>query len=391
MGLIRRIADYLEPETRHTTSWDMMQGVDLGGAYPANPRAAENLSTVLACVGAISSAMASLPCYVYRFVESSGRVIDDRHSVARLIDGGPNQNQTWSDFIEWVMASVLLRGNAFAEIITDNRGAVVGLNPIPWENVSVQLLPNRRLVYDVSDVTYLGGGSGRPRRLLQGEMFHLRDRSDDALIGVSRLRRAAAVVQAGLSIQNFANALYTNGINPSGALEVDAKLGELSHERLRKSFEQAFSGSSNAARALILEQGVKWRQISVSPEDAEFLASRRFTVEELCRIFGVPPVIAGDLSHGTFTNSETMLRWFAMATLTPWIRKIEAEFSRSVFSEASRSTHKLEIDLSGLLRGDPAQRWASWKIAADANILTVNEIREMEGFNPLPARAPSAG
>ena len=127
----------------------------------------------------------------------------------------------------------------------------------------------------------------------------------------------------------------------------------------------------------------------VSPEDAEFLASRRFTTEELCRVFGVPPVIAGDLSHGTFTNSETMLRWFAMATLTPWIRKIEAEFSpQRVSVNPAATTHKLEIDLSGLLRGDPAQRWASWKIAADANILTVNEIREIEGFNPLPA--PSA-
>jgi HK97 family phage portal protein len=225
--------------------------------------------------------------------------------------------------------------------------------------------------------------------LLADEVFHLKDRSDDGLIGVSRLRRAAAVVQAGLSIQNFANALYLNGANPSGALELDDKLNDLSRDRLRKSFEEAFSGSSNAARTLILEQGIKWKQISVSPEDAEFLASRRFTVEELCRIFGVPPVIAGDLSHGTFTNSETMLRWFAMATLTPWIRKIEAEFSRSVFSQASRGTHRLEIDLSGLLRGDPAQRWASWKIAVDARILTANEIREMEGFNPLPATSPA--
>jgi HK97 family phage portal protein len=280
------------------------------------------------------------------------------------------------------MASVLLRGNALSEIITDARGAVIGLHPISWENVSVQLLPNRRLAYDVTDITYLYGGTGRPRRLLQDEIFHLRDRSDDGLVGVSRLRRAAAVVQAGLSIQNFANALYQNGANPSGALEVDGKLSQPSFDRLKKDFQENFAGSSNAARALILDQGLKWKSISINPEDAEFLASRRFTVEELCRIFGVPPVIAGDLSHGTFTNSETMLRWFAMATLTPWIRKIESEFSRSVFSESSRSTHKLEIDLSGLLRGDPAQRWQSWKIAVEANILTADEIRQEEGWNP---------
>lgn len=382
MGMIRRIADYLDPVETRVSSWDLMQaGVDLGGAYPTNPRAAENLSTVLACVGAISSAMASLPAYVYRFDEN-GRSIDDRHPVARLIER-PNQHQTWSDWVEWAMASVLLRGNAISEIVTDTRsGAVIGLNPVPWENVSVQLLPSGRLAFDVTDVTYLGGGTGRPRRLLQDEVFHLKERSDDGLIGVSRLRRAAAVVQAGLSIQNFANALYQNGANPSGALELDGKLGEPAREALRQSFKEAFSGSSNAAKTLILESGIKWRQISVSPEDAEFLASRRFTTEELARIFNVPPVIVGDLSHASFTNSETLLRWFAQSTLSPWIKKLESEFSRSVFTESSRTSHKLEIDLSGLLRGDPAQRWAAWKIAVEANILTADEIRQEEGWNP---------
>jgi HK97 family phage portal protein len=361
----------------------MQAGVDLGAAIPSNPRAAENLSTVLACVSAISSAMASLPSYVYRYT-GGGRAIDDAHPVGRLIESGPNQHQTWSDWIEWVMASVLLRGNAVSEVITDARGAPIELKPIPWDHVNIQLLPNGRLVYDVTEITSMFGGSGRTRRLLQDEVFHLKDRSDDGLIGVSRLRRAAAVVEAGLSIQNFAGALYRNGVNPSGALEIDGKLSEPSFQRLKKDFVEMFAGSSNAAKALVLESGTKWKQISINPEDAEFLASRRFTVEELCRIFGVPPVIAGDLSHGTFTNSETMLRWFAMATLTPWIRKVESEFSRSVFSESSRTTHKLEIDLSGLLRGDPAQRWASWKIAVDGKILSVNEIREIEGFNPLP-------
>ena len=144
------------------------------------------------------------------------------------------------------------------------------------------------------------------------------------------------------------------------------------------------SGASNAAKVLVLDQGIKWHQISISPEDAEFLASRRFTVEELARIFQVPPPMAGDLSHGTFSNVETLLRWFAQNTLSPWIRKIESEFARSVFG-ASRETHHLEIDLSGLMRGDPAQRWASWKIAVESGILTPDEIREEEGWNPRPA------
>lgn len=387
MGMIRRIADWLEPETRAAeVSWDALRGgIDLGSGGIVNARVAENLSAVLACVGAISSAMASLPAYVYRSLER-GREIDSGHPVAQLI-GRPNEHQTWPDLIEWLMASVLLRGNALAEIVHDPRGVVVALRPIPWEYVSVQLLPSGRLVYDVVELVSLYGGTGKPRRLLQDEVLHLRDRTDDGLIGRSRLQRAASVVQAGLSIQQFANSLYANGVNPSGALQVDAKLTNEQKAQLAAHVRTEFGGPSKAAKALILDQGMKWAQVSISPEDAEFLASRRFTVEELCRLYGVPPPVAGDLTHGTFSNTETLVRWFAQATLTPWVRKLESEFSRSVFSEASRATHKLELDLSGLLRGDPAQRWQGWKIAVEAGILDPDEVREEEGYNPRPAGA----
>jgi HK97 family phage portal protein len=356
-------------------------GLDLGGTL-VNPKTAENLSTVLACVGAISSGLASLPAYIYRSIEN-GREIDDRHAVAHLIATGPNQHQTWADWIEWTMASVLLRGNAVSEIVTDSRGSVKELRPIPFEWCSIQLLPNGRLVYDVSEITSIYGGTGGTRRLLQDEVFHLRDRTDDGLIGKSRLQRAAAVVQAGMSIQTFANALYSNGVNPSGALEIDGHLGHDSFQHLKQQFREVFGGASNAAKALVLQPGIHWKQISINPEDAEFLASRQFTVEELARLFNVPPPIIGDLQYGTFSNVETLLRWFAQNTLSPWIRKIESEFSRSILG-ASRNTHRLEIDLSGLMRGDPAQRWQAWEIAVKNNILTPDEVRAEEGWNPRP-------
>jgi HK97 family phage portal protein len=141
MNLIQRIANYFSPEKRaREVSWDALRGgVDIGGTVLVNPRVAENLSTVMACVGAISSAMASLPAYVYKRLDK-GREIDESHPVAKLIANGPSQHQSWPDFIEWLMASVLLRGNALSEIVYDARGAVVGLKPIPWEWVSVHCL-----------------------------------------------------------------------------------------------------------------------------------------------------------------------------------------------------------------------------------------------------------
>jgi HK97 family phage portal protein len=142
-------------------------------------------------------------------------------------------------------------------------------------------------------------------------------------------------------MQTFANSLYANGINPSGALQLDGKLTDEQLRRYSEQFRQAFAGPTKAAKAMVLDQGAKWETISISPEDAEFLESRKFTTEELARIFNVPPPMIGDLSHGTFTNTETMVRLFATNTLTPWVRKLESEFTRSVFSQVSRKTHKL--------------------------------------------------
>jgi HK97 family phage portal protein len=186
-----------------------------------------------------------------------------------------------------------------------------------------------------------------------------------------------------MSMQQFANSLYDNGVNPSGAIELDNVMKPEARQALMENFQRSWGGSRNAAKALILDGGMKWKQISINPEDAEFLDSRRFTVEELARLFGVPPPVIGDLTNGTFTNSETVLRWFAQATLSYWIRKVESEFQRSVFTNGTR---RLEIDLSGLLRGAPQERWAAWKIAVDARILDPDEVRAEEGFNP---RQPS--
>jgi HK97 family phage portal protein len=384
MGLLRRIADRFDPapiEARAQGTLGYQNNWIAAGGGVVSSRAAENLATVLACVSSISSALASLPAFVYR-VTGDGREEDDRHPLARLIRSGPNDRQTWPDFMEWLAASTLLRGNGLAEIVTDGGGRLAELRPLPWDFVSVQMLPSGRLAYDVVETTGLAGTTGRPRRLLEGEVLHLRDRSDDGIIGRSRLSRAAAVVGNALSIQEFSGALFDNGVNPSGVLELDGKLNDDGMQRLKEQFRQAFAGPSKTARAMILEQGLKWKPITIAPEDAEVLASRRFTGEELARLYNVPPPIIGDLTHGTFTNSETLIRFFAQSTLAGWCRKIEAEVQRSVFSEAARADHQFVLDLSGLLRGDPETRWKSHEIALRNRVLTPNEIRGEEGWNP---------
>jgi HK97 family phage portal protein len=378
MKLLDRI---LGRETRATfePSWAFLSGLDTSTGRLVNARNAESLSACLGCVDAIGSALGSLPAYVYR-TSGAGRVLEERHPLMRLVRKGPNRWQTWPDFVQWVSASTLLRGNALVEIVSDRRaGELRELRPIPWENVSVQLLPSGRLAYDISNINSIYGGTGKVRRLLQDEAIHLRDRSDDGLLGRSRLARAGAVISAGLSIQQFSAALYENGINPTGAFKSENLLTKAQKEDIRDGLKMLYSGARNAGKALVLEGGTSWQQISITPEDAELLASRRFSVEEIARIFQVPPPIIGDLTHGTFTNSETLIRFFAQSTLSSWCRKIEAEFSRALLTDDALS---LELDLSGLLRGDPETRWKSHEIAVRNKILTANEVREVEGWSP---------
>lgn len=188
--------------------------------------------------------------------------------------------------------------------------------------VTVQHLRSGRLAYDVGD------GRGGLRRDLEGEVIHLRDRTDDGLIGRSRLSRAADTLASVLLTNLFARSFLERGAQPSGVISHDAPLTFEQRDSLRESFTRRHVGAAQAGTALILDNGLTWQQMQISPEDAELLESRKFGNEEICRLFQVPPPLVQDYSHNTFTNSDRAGRWFAQFTLAPWARKIEAEFAQ---------------------------------------------------------------
>jgi HK97 family phage portal protein len=303
------------------------------------------------------------------------------HPVARLIRR-PNATQTWPDWIEWTLAQTLLHGNALSMLEYDGAGRPVALVPVPWGHVQPMMLPNGSLAFDFVQMNSIWGGTGLPRRLLSSDVFHLRDRSDDGLLGRSRLSRASEVLGNALALQEWTGAMWRNQATPAGAVKFPGPLNDGMMQRLRAQFSQGYTGTHNARRVLLLEGAAEWQSISVSPEDAEVLASRRFSVEELCRLYQVPPPLVQDYTHNTFTNAAQASLWFAQFSLGPWVRKIEAEFSRSVFTDPALH---LEIDLSGLMRGDYEARWKAHEIAVRNQILDANEVREVEGWNPRAA------
>ncbi len=396
MGFLRNIADRFDPprELRAgDASWAALSGgygdyttlVAGGKDYRPmiTPRLAETLTTVLACVNAIGGAISSLPAWVY-LMGDEGREVAKTHPVTRLIREGPNPYQSWPDFIHWLSDSFLLHGNGLAEIVTDRNGRLQALQPIPWPNVTVVLLASGRLVYDVSPINTLNGQQGKIRRLLDSEVLHVKDRSDDGYVGRSRLSRAGQSIRTGLTQETFGEMVYANRATPSGVLSFDSALDEASFRRVREQVNQTWTGLKEAGKVLVMDHSAKYLPITVTPENLEMLATRRFSTEEIARMFGVPPPIVGIWDHSTFTNSETAGRWFAQFTLAPIIRKIEEAFRRSVFSAATRATHEIEFDMTGFLRGDAEARWKAHEIAVKNRILTPNEVREVEGWNPRP-------
>lgn len=370
-----------KPEQRSApTTWDHLRtgGTwDSDAGVPVNSYMAENLSVVFACVQVIAETVAMLPMHVYRKGGDGSRIEDPAHPLSRIFRGDPNEHQTASEFIEMMTAHTLLRGNAFAEIIRDGRGAVVELRPLHPDWVSVvRIARTSRYAYDVSLP------EGGTRRLLPEEMFHLRDRSDDGIIGKSRLQRARETFGNALATERYANATYRNGAAMSGVLSHPEALGEEAAERLRKSFEQTYSGTENAGRVAVLEEGLKWMAVSVSPSDAQMLESRRFGVENLARIYRVPPPVLGDFQGGNYSSISEVGRWFYTHTIQPWLNRWERVVERSLLSDAGRASHEVEFDCDLLLRGDMLTRFQAYRIAREIGVYNANELRKFEKQNP---------
>lgn len=385
MNVRQRLARWIAPETRDAPVSVETLTSDSAGA-PLHR--AESVSAVLAAINLISSTIAALPVYVYR-KEGGQRIEQPDHELAQLARRGPNPAQTWPDFVEWMLGQTLLHGNAIAEIVRDDRAALVELRPIPWPWTTPVMLSSGELAYDVSVPAGLHGATGRRRRLLAGQVLRLSDRSDDGLIGRARLDRSGDVLRSALAVSDFARSYFGNSTRLSGVLKHPGRFSAEAVGRIRDTWAQAYGGLSKVGKVAILEEGMSFEAIQANPEDSELLQSRRFIIEEVARIFQVQPPLIQDFTHGTFTNSREAARWFSQFSLTPWIRKLEEAVKRSLL--APGSPFEFEIDMSGLLRGDAESRWASHKIAVEANILDPNEIREVEGWNPRTQAAGAQG
>lgn len=350
--------------------WENFAALQSG---PVNPTTAQGVSAVYACVNAISETTASLPLILFR------RKGDDRerasdHPLYRVLHDQANENQTALEFREWMQACVLLRGNAYARIIRGYDGQVRELLPLSPDRVTVLRVADK-IAFDYTDP------QGVVHRLLAHEVLHLRHRAgEDAVLGVSPIAAARSVIELAIAERDHGNSTFRNGARLSGILKFPQKLKAEQRTALANSWNSQYAGGANAGKTAILEEGVEYQTVSMTLEDAEWIAARQFSVEEVARLFRVPPTVIGDLRHGNYSNSVEMARQFVTMTLRRHLVAWEQAISKQLLTEQGRRLYFAEHQVEGLLRGDATNRADFYEKGIRAGWMLKSEARRLENL-----------
>lgn len=350
-----------------------------GPGAPVAPAAALSASAVaVRCVAIRSELTSSVPLFVFRRTADGGRERADDHPLYAVLHDQANDQESALEARERLVRSLDLTGNAYAEIVRDGRGQVLALQPHNPGDVFVERLPNGRLRYRVSE------WAGGVRVLLQEEVLHIRGPSADGMLGVSALRMGAAAVSLRVRQAETAQALMANSLRPSGVLAYPQTLTRDQNTQIRDGVRERLQGATKAGELLILDGGVKFERMTFTPEDAEFLASTKLSNEDICRLFAVPPTVAGMTDNGTYSNTEQEGRALVQNCLGPLASRIEAAMARCLLTPEERRTLYVEHDLSGLLRGDVTARFEAYKVGREIGVYSPNDVRKRENEPPIP-------
>jgi HK97 family phage portal protein len=339
-------------------------------------QAISNIAVAAACVRVRSETMASVPLHIYD--REGGRSRADTHPLYEALHDQPNGFQTAFEAREFLLRSLDLTGNAYAQIIHNGAGYAVGFIPLMSSQVAVEMLPTGRLRYRVS------GRDGGTWTFLQEEILHIRGASRDGIIGQSALQIGRDAVALRVAQSQTAASLMANGLRPSGAISYPERLAPGSQEQIRDGIAKKFQGTDNAGQVLILDGGAKYDALSWTPEDAELLATMKASNEDIARLFGVPPTVIGITDRGTYSNTEQEGKALVANCLGPLAKRVEAAMMRCLLTSEERRRFYIEFDLSGLMRGDLQGRFEAYRIGREIGVYSPNDILAMENSPPIP-------
>lgn len=351
---------------------------------PVNERTAMQTTAVYACVRILAEAVASLPLHVYEYQDDGGKKLVHDHPLYYLLHDEPNPEMTSFVFRETLMSHLLIWGNAYAQIIRDGAGRVLGLYPLLPDKMEVQRDDRGNIYY-----VYSRNSDENPMfkeygniKLKAEDVLHIPGLGFDGLIGYSPIAMAKNAVGMTLACEEYGASFFANGANPGGVLEHPGVLKDPS--KVRESWNSVYRGVNNAHKIAVLEEGMKYQQIGIPPEEAQFLETRKFQINEVARLYRIPPHMVGDLDKSSFSNIEQQSLEFVKYTLDPWVIRWEQSLQRSLLLPGEKGKYFIKLNVDGLLRGDYQSRMNGYAVGRQNGWFSANDIREMENMNPIP-------
>ena len=373
-----------KPQNRTTGSaYSFFFGGSAAGKR-VNERSAMQMTAVYSCVRILAEAVAGLPLHLYRYKEDGGKEKALDHPLYLLLHDEPNPEMSSFVFRETLMTHLLLWGNAYAQIIRNGRGEVMALYPLMPDRMAVDRDDKGQLYYEnTTSADDAPISKGSIVRLKPSDVLHIPGLGFDGLVGYSPIAMAKNAIGLAIATEEYGSKFFANGAQPSGVLEHPVTIKD--PQRVRDSWMSQFGGSANSNKIAVLEEGLKYTPISISPEQAQFLETRKFQINEIARIFRVPPHMVGDLEKSSFSNIEQQSLEFVKYTLEPWLVRWEQSIQRTLFSADEKKRYFVRFNVEGLLRGDYASRMNGYAVGRQNGWMSANDIRELENLDRIPA------
>lgn len=342
---------------------------------PITPELSLTVSAVLAAFTILTEDLASLPLILYaRRGRNKFRAYDSLYY--RLMHDQPNPEHTSMIFREFISGHLLAWGNFYGQLIVDKRGDVQEIWPLRPDRMTVERVDGQKIYkYLKSD--------GKYRVFMMDELVHIPAFGFDGLIGYSRISLARNAIGLSISAEKFGSKFYANGANVGIVYKHPGTLGDTAYTHLNDSLKDR-TGVNESHKPIILEEGMSIEKLGIPPDDAQFLETRKFQVNEIARIFRVPPHMIGDVEKTTSWGSgiDSQEQGYVNHTLRPWAKRIEEQLNARVLLPQDRATYFYEHLMDGLLRGDIATRYSAYVQAINNGILSPNEARAKENLNP---------
>lgn len=348
-----------------------------------NEFTAMQTTAVYACVRILSETLAALPLQLYCYTTGGKERVYD-HPLYHILHDEPNPEMTSFIFRETLMSHLLIWGNAYAQIIRDRLGRVQGLYPLRPDKMTVCRDESGQIYYIYTKTTDENPAIKPYGQvpLRKDEVLHIPGLGFDGLVGYSPIAMARNAVGMTMACEEYGASFFENGASPSGVLEHPGVLKDPA--KVRDSWNAVYQGSANAHKVAVLEEGMKYQQIGIPPEEAQFLETRKFQLNEIARLYRIPPHMIGDLEKSSFNNIEQQSMEFVKYTLDPWVIRWEQAMQKALFLPEEKKQYFLKFNVNGLMRGDYESRMTGYSIGRQNGWLSANDIREMEDMNPVP-------